>query len=250
MTVEERKVKYKSEELTWPDFERIVKGGAIAVFAVGAHEEHGPHCGLQTDTIMSQALAERIADQINAILLPAIPYGECWSTSKYPGTITLQPETLIALVTDIAKSLQKNLVRGLIIVNGHFGNKSPLFLASSRIKETLDYPVMVLDYPDMDRIFAEVCESKPPAPGFYHADEFETSVILAEAPHTVQMEKAEPGYPIFPITYSVCPTFLSDFNPNGIFGDPTKATAEKGRLILDALTEASIPIVNAFIESL
>lgn len=240
----------ESQRIAWPEFQALCQKGAPLFIAVGAHEEHGPHCSLLTDTLMSHALAERLADALDGLLLPPLSYGECYTTSGYPGTISLRPETLRMLAEDIGHGVMKSGGQSLIFVNGHFGNKAPLTEAAQSLTAR-GLPAMVLDYPGMVDIAEAVCVSKPPRPFFYHADEFETSIVLALRPDWVNMEKAEPGYPLFPADYDENPRqLLSDFNPNGVFGDPTQATAEKGQRLLRMLTEAALPEVRAFLNAL
>ena len=81
-----------SKDLSWPEFKQLADADAVAVIAVGAHEEHGPHCSLATDTIISNAIAKRIADRISGILLPELSYGDSWSIRDFPGTISLEPD--------------------------------------------------------------------------------------------------------------------------------------------------------------
>ena len=72
------------ETATWVEVERrLSAGNAVALLPVGAQEQHGPHLALATDTIMATGLAERLADQLDALLLPALPYGETWTTAGW-----------------------------------------------------------------------------------------------------------------------------------------------------------------------
>ncbi len=239
-----------SRQLSWPEFKKLAEEGAIAVIAVGAHEEHGPHCSLATDTIISDAIAERIADRIDGILLPALPFGDSWSISDFPGTISLQPETLHRLLMDIAHSVQRAGIRAIIFVNGHFDNMVPIEMTIRNLRQESGYPAMAVNFPELETIAAEINESRPAGYFFFHADEFETSVVLAEYPEGVKMDKAQPVYPEFPPAYLQTKVMLSSFNPIGSFGDPTKATAEKGKRFLDALEESSMKQVQAFIDSI
>ena len=238
-------MRVESRLIAWPDFKSLAESGVPVFVAVGAHEEHGPHCSLETDTIMSNALAERVADHFNGLLLPPIQYGQCFTTSKYPGTITLRSETLTALALDIARGVRDAGATNLIFVNGHFGNKAPVETAIAKMAEE-GFPCHLLDYPGMVEICDRVMESKPPRAFFYHADEFETSVVLAACPEGVDMTKAVPCYPEFPEDYDQKEYMLSDFNPIGVFGDPTKASAEKGCIFLDELTKYAIPEIEEF----
>ena len=99
----------------------------------------------------------------------------------------------------------------MIVVNGHFGNPPPCELACRTLMNSHAFPVLLVDFPGLDQLAARVCESKPAAPGFYHADEVETSLMLAIQPDTVQMALAAPEYPVFPPTFSAEPWPLDAF---------------------------------------
>lgn len=238
----------KSINLSWIDFKELADNGTVCVIAIGAHEEHGPHCSLLTDTIISSALAERIAEKINGILLPALPFGESLTLSDFPGTITLRPEILAEVLRDISNSLIKSNVQGLIVINGHYGNMKPLESIKQSLMESESFPILIINFPGLDQIVSEICESRPAGNNFYHADEFETSLVLAIHPEGVRMEKAVPVYPDIPSGEDGEGVFISSFNPIGSFGDPTKADAEKGERLLSELVDKSMELVNPFIE--
>lgn len=238
----------QSEKATWPEVKTAIEQNCVAILPFGAHEEHGPHCPLSTDTVMANGLATRLAKQINAILLPPIPYGETWNTSGFPGTLSLSFSTVKAVLIDLGLSLKKCGVRALIVVNGHFGNRAPVELACRELKVEYDFPVLLIDYPGLERLASEICESKLAAPSFYHADELETSVMLALMPEAVQMDKAQAEYPEFPPTFGAEPIYLDTFCKSGVFGDPRPATAEKGEKLLEGLTRESMKVVEAFLK--
>lgn len=231
---------------SWLDVKVAIQKGAIAILAFGAHEQHGPHLPLSVDTVISSALAVRLAQALDAILLPAIPYGETWSTSRYPGTVTLSPAAVSMILVDIGLSLKQQGTPALVVVNGHFGNRVPLDLACRELAEKFAFPVLIVDFPGLEHLAAEVCESKPAGPGFYHADEVETSLMLAIQPDKVRMELARPEYPPFPATYGAEPWHLDAFCESGVFGDPTMATRKKGEVIFDGLLKESIALVKSF----
>ena len=235
---------------TWPEARDHMRRGSAAILALGAHEQHGPHLPLSTDTVMAGALARRIAEQVDALLLPAIPFGEAWNNSGFPGTISVSAETVTALVTDIGRSLQASGVRALVVVNGHFGNRAPLEVAARQLLTAQQFPVLVLDYPGLAQLANDICDSQPAGPSFYHADEVETSIMLALWPAAVRMERAVAEYPTFPPTFGAEPIYLHTFCKTGVFGDPTQATAPKGQRLLDGLAEASMKVVAAFLAKL
>lgn len=233
---------------TWPEVEAWIEKGNPALLAVGAQEQHGPHCPLATDTIMSDGLALRLAERLDGMLLPAIPYGDAWNNSRFAGTISLSFNTMRAIISDIVLALKRSGVRSLIIVNGHYGNRAPIEIVCQEARQQLDFPIMVLNYPGMERLAAEICESKPTDYSFYHADEFETSIVLALQPDAVQMEKAVACYPEFPATFVSEAFYLDEFNPVGVFGDPRRASAEKGERLLAGLTEEALKAIAPFVE--
>jgi len=237
----------ESTKATWPEIKDYFKNNAIAVMAFGAHEEHGPHLPLSTDTVQADGLARRLAENLDAMLLPPIPYGDSWGVNTFPGTVSISFSTIYALVMDIGKSLKMNGVRALIVINGHFGNHSPIEIAARDLTTQFDFPVLMLDYPRMAEIAGEVCESKPAGPTFYHADEFETSLMLALKPEWVKMEKAQAEYPVFPVTFGSEPIFFDTFCKSGVFGDPRPATALKGERMLEMLTRENIKIASEFL---
>ncbi|MDR3476301.1 MAG: creatininase family protein [Devosia sp.] len=233
-----------SDKATSADIARNVKAGSLAVLAVGAVEQHGAHLPLLTDTILAHGVARRIAIELGDWLLPPVAYGDAWNNEGFAGTLSLSPDTLRAVIEDIGRGLQRMGFPGLVIINGHFGNREPIVLAARRLVTEVGLKVLHLDYPKLEVFAAEVATSQPAGPGFYHADEVETSMMLALAPETVRMHAAAPEYPSFPETFGVEPMALSEFNQSGVFGDPRAATAEKGEALLGRIADESLRLVG------
>ncbi len=228
---------------SWKDVAAGIARGLIAILPVGAVEQHGPHLPLLTDTVLAAGVARRIAESTEALLLPAIAYGDAWTAEGWAGTLSLSPDTLRATVTDLGRGLHRMGVRGLVTVNGHFGNREPIALAARTLVE-LGLPVLHLDYPHLEALAAEHMESKPAGPGFYHADEVETSMMLALAPESVRLDRAQPEYPDFPPLFGSEPMKLSAFNKSGVFGDPRPATAEKGEALIAGIAAESLRLIE------
>jgi creatinine amidohydrolase len=227
----------------WPEVESRLSEGVLAILAVGACEQHGPHMALTTDTDMAHGLARRLADTLSALLLPPVGYGDAWHNDAFPGTISLSAATLTAVLTDIGTALHRMGARGLVTVNGHFGNRAPI-ASSAQTLDSLGFPTLPLDYPGLEEFAARICDTPPAGHGFMHADEFETSVMLALAPDAVQMDRAQPSYPDFPPDFAS--RQLRDFNSTGVFGDPRPATAAKGLAFLEGLTATSLAVIAAW----
>lgn len=234
--------------LAWPQVKGLIENGCAAILAIGAQEQHGPHAPLATDTIMAEGLALRLSETTGTLLLPSIPYGDAWNNSRFPGTISLSFNTVKSIISDIISALKNSGVKGLVIVNGHYGNRAPIEIACQELEKQFHFPVLMLNYPGMERLAAEICESKPAAFSFYHADEFETSIVLALRPEAVNMKEAAAVYPEFPPAFGSEQIYLDSFNPSGVFGDPRKSTAEKGEKLLEGLTDEAMKIVLPFLE--
>lgn len=232
-----------ADRASWPEIEAAIADGLIAVLPVGALEQHGAHLPLTTDTVLASGVARGLADATGALLLPAIAYGDAWTAEGWAGTLSLSPETLRAAVIDIGRGLHRMGIRGLVTLNGHFGNREPIALAARTLSEE-GFRVLHLDYPKLEALAAEVCDSEPAGPGFYHADEVETSMMLALAPDSVRLDRAAPEYPQFPETFGLEPMQLSVFNRSGVFGDPTPATAEKGERLLAGIVDECVRLVG------
>ncbi|SDP01521.1 creatinine amidohydrolase [Nakamurella panacisegetis] len=233
-----------------PDFGAALTAGAVPVLPFGALEQHGPHLPLATDTIMADGLARRITEEIGGILLPPLPYGQTSDNAGFAGTMTLAFDTVRAIAKDIATALKQQGARGFVIVNGDFGNQAPLRQAAREISEHLDLPILVVNYPGMAEIAADLCTTEPAGLGLYHAEEFETSLVLHLQPQDVRMERAVAEYPDYPATFPAVLTGLEKLSRSGVFGDPRPATADLGRRLLDRLTTEAVALVNAFLATL
>lgn len=236
--------------LAAPDLARALQGGAIPLLPFGAYEQHGPHLPLATDTIMARALAQRLAPMVGGIVLPAVEYGQTTGNDGFPGTLSLSFDTVRAIATEIAAGLQRAGARCLVIVNGDFGNQAPLRLAVRDIKHHTGFSALVLNYPGMEAAAAEICDTPGAGFGLHHADEFETSIVLAADPDAVAMDRVVAEYPEFPPTFPAVEVGLHELSASGVFGDPRPATAEKGERLLDRLADAAASLIAAFVTSL
>lgn len=232
---------------TSPEVQAAFEKGAVCVLAVGAQEQHGAHLPLTTDTILSHGVARRLCVEIDGLLLPPIAYGDAWNNEGFAGTLSIGPDTLRAILIDLGSGLQRAGAKALIIVNGHFGNREPIALAARALLQDCGFPVLHLDYPAMERLATEICESLPAAPTFYHADEVETSMMLALAPELVCMDRATKEYPVFPELFGMTPVRLDSFNASGVFGDPTLASAAKGEALIEEIVCESARLARLFL---
>jgi creatinine amidohydrolase/Fe(II)-dependent formamide hydrolase-like protein/7-cyano-7-deazaguanine synthase in queuosine biosynthesis len=221
---------------TWVEMEAKLKQIDMAILPCGSIEQHGPHLPLDVDYFDSVYLADKVVEACShpkPFVLPGIPYGVSYHHEDFKGTVSISNHTLSALVYDIGVSLAKNGIHKLIILNGHGDNAPTLLYAAQMINRDTGIFVCVESGETSDTDLYGLVET----PIDIHAGEIETSTTLAIRPEVVRMEKAVneslnfgSSYLDFTsergVAWFVRTKFLSD---SGIMGDPTKASAEKGK---------------------
>ncbi|WP_147917113.1 creatininase family protein [Ruania zhangjianzhongii] len=157
---------------------------AIAVVPLGATEQHGRQLPTATDTMIATHLAERsvrlVADEVKVVLCPTVPYGFSEHHVPFGGTISLDNDTYIRVLTSIGRSLSRSGFKRLIFLNGHGGNVAPGSAAADRLVTELglDLAVGLLSYWECIDERTRAAFTMP-APG--HAGGFEAALISALA---------------------------------------------------------------------
>jgi creatinine amidohydrolase len=164
------------------EFRKLVEGGIDTVLIpVGTIEAHGI-TPLGTDVIIPEAMAERIAPDIDAMIAPAVPYGITRGLVGHPGTIRIRPETFKAYIEDILESLAAAGLRNLVVLNGHGGQtaelKDALFEAGRRSGART---LLIEWWYDIDEIREEKLERTGG-----HAGADETACVMAVEPSLVK----------------------------------------------------------------
>jgi creatinine amidohydrolase len=121
------------EEMNAVQVKRNINEKTIAILVFGACENHGDHMPFGSDFIFPMELAKRIAgklDKKNSIILPAIPYGLSLHHNEFQMTMSLEPHTLVMVIEDLLRSIIRNGIRRILIINGHDGNSAPIELAA------------------------------------------------------------------------------------------------------------------------
>ena len=254
------KRKYSYEKLTWHEVNEAVTEDKVALIPVGTIEDHGPHLPLDTDVLIATSVAEETAKLIpdELVVLPTVAFGYSPHHIDFPGPITIPTprlshdwDVLVRYMHNVAASLAHHGFRKILMLNAHGSNRPCLDLAARLT--IVDYPGVQCGYlswwelEDVQKTFDEVLDSPLTA----HACEIETSVYLAVQPEMVYMDKAEAdtSYNFSPHVWSNMrvkkpgpefknPIHMTDYwsmdTSNGVWGDPTVATAEKGKAILTA----------------
>lgn len=238
-------------DLTWQEVYELKKRTDKVIIPIGSLEQHGHHLPLATDTIIAFEVAKRVAEKLNVPLTPPISFGFSIEHIDFPGTLSLDPLTLISLLKNLCSSLAKHGFDKIFIINGHGGNEATIESAIQLIKDELKislYSFTLLSI--AQKFFKKISES--PEGEFGHADEIETSLMLAICPDKVRLDKCVNESPKFKAHLTFEPskkevTFAwkaKEISNSGVIGAPSKASAEKGRLILDYLIDRVATIVK------
>jgi creatinine amidohydrolase len=229
------------EELTMPAFiEGLTKTRTIIV-PFGVVEEHGKHLPLGTDTIHAYELSKETSKHRPLFVAPPVWYGLCRSTSQHAGTIIISGDTLRRLTVELVTSLYNQGLRNFVLLSGHAGgtHMAALTDAGEAILSNLEKSqVAVLSILDL---IAEIPDGIVETENDSHAGEAETSLMLYLRPAHIDGTSPE-EYPSFPT-----PILARDkkrFWPGGVWGDPSKASLEKGKTLLQKEVEVLLRLVN------
>lgn len=221
------------KQMTWKEAEVRMKEARAVIVPLGSTEQHGYHMTIDTDNIVAGYVAELLAEATNCVVMPVLNYGQVWSARGFPATVSLSERTYISVIRDIVESLEKQC-KNIILFSGHWGNVAP---CKQAVRELLDEygfrNVYCLSYMDLKKNGENIMETALWNGSGFHAAEIETSILLHIRPDSVNMEEAVCEYPLVPPDVDIRPIPWVTFAKSGIFGDASRATAEKGRLFLD-----------------
>ncbi len=229
------------ETMTMVEFEEGLKRTRTVFVPFGSVEEHGSHLPLSTDTIQAYEVGKKAASQIPLFVAPPVHYGSCRSTSCHPGTISITTATLKALMKDIVRSLYNQGMRNFVILTGHAGGAHRMALQDAGEELLPEIPeikiAVVTEYELACKEGKGIIETE----GDAHAGEIETSRIMHTHPHLVK-GVGEREFPSFPTGILV--RNKRKYWPNGVWGDPTKSTAEKGKSLEDLVVNKIVELVK------
>lgn len=243
------------EEMTSPEVGALDRERTVVVLPVGSVEQHGNHMPVGTDTMLAHAVSLAAADaDPDIVVMPPPWYGFSAHHMRFPGSVTLRAETLMAVVEDIVASLVKHGFRRILVVNGHGGNGGVIDVLASTLghKHYGHARIATLTYFALARdAIAGLRRSE--AGGMGHACEFETSMVQHIRPDLVKIDHARTKYPDPGSHYlttdliggSPIRTYhdFGDLSETGTLGDPSVASPEAGA----AFFKAVVSELNAFI---
>ncbi len=246
------------QDMTWQEAQQIIEtSGKTILLPVGSTEQHGYHLPLGTDTMVAVDLAAKASRETGVPVAPPLWFG--WSPHHMvlPGTITIRPEILAELAFDILSSLCAHGFENFVLINGHrIVNITWLQIAAERAKRELSVNPVIFDPAYMSKTIVK----KMGWGSVGHAEEIETSQMMHCRKDLVHMDLAV-DHPHTPADlYSVDPSFDGDtlcyvpLSPEemkalvkasgGTSGEPSKASAEKGKVYFDHLVSRLVAVIR------
>ena len=229
------------ERLSQPAAAALIAASGTAVVATGSVEQHGGHLPLGTDTFAAASIAERVAARLDTVVASLGPVGVAHYHLPWPGTLSLRPATLGAVLVDVCGGLGAAGAQRIVVVNWHEGNSPALRVAADEAQRSHRVQVVIAEsHVITHTLFPDEME-------FTHAGSMETAAVLAYDAALVKLEQAtepseraagEAAHGLFrrPDVYPV----LRDFHQiavTGWYGQPDRATAGRAEQIAEAVAD-------------
>lgn len=251
---------YDLTTMTWKEVEESLKSVQFAIIPIGAHEQHGPHMVESCDAVLAERMAKKLGERMfpYAVVTPTVNMGVSPHHLNFPGTISLQPTTLIAVLRDVISSLKHHGIEKFLFLNSHGGNQSTLNVATMILTKELNVEIY---YAKTTASAKKTIQEYVTSPLFGHSCEREVSEALYLAPELVRPENLEkgdiqeegrwkqlrPGKAIQGFYY------YEEMTNNGCIGDATKASWDIGQQIveesLDNLTKELYKLLNLKVDA-
>ncbi len=236
-----------AKDLPWPALKAFAQRGAVALLPVGSTEAHGPHLPLSVDVVVAEEVCRRLAlrlraTQVEAVAFPAVAYSLTDFAAPFAGTVSLSADAARALLEGVLAGIAHGGFTRIAVVNHHLepAHFALVHAAAKAVAGRTGARVAVPDHrrrPHGPRLGEEFMH------GGSHAGRYETSLMLAAAPHLVD-EQARAALPALAVDLPArikagAKDFLACGGPDAYFGDPAAATAEEGERLLAVLVEVS-----------
>ena len=209
------------EELTWPEAKQRFDADAVVVIPIGAASKaHGAHLPLKTDALTARALAQRLIERLPVVAAPVVGFGYYPAFTSFAGSQHLTAETFTALLRELIASLATQGVRRIALLNTGVSTEQPIDAIAA------ETGALALHMRTTGQAAETLIEHKDGG----HADERETSVVLALDPRSVRLDRLAPAGP---------------FERSAATGDPTRASAFKGERLLAARVDDMVAALRA-----
>ncbi len=235
--------------LSWVEYQAHLQAGPVLFLPCGALEQHGPHLPLGTDGLLSSAISQVVAEQVNGLVAPTLSYGyksqpKSGGGQHFPGTTSLDGNSLSQMTRDLIREFVRQGVKSLVVVDGHYENQwfltEGIDLALRDIGPVADLCIMRLEYWDFctEETLATVFPEGFPGFALEHAAVIETSLMLHFYPELVKLDQIPNDPPADFPPYDLYPTCQHWVPVSGVLSSAQAATLEKGQLIAEQVASA------------
>ena len=231
------------EDLTGPEVPSVISRSSILLLPIGAVEQHGPHLPLSVDHVIAHetatAVVEECGEELDVWQLPTLSISKSNEHAWSPGTLYLSPETMLAVLRDVGRSVVATGAERLVLLNAHGGNTTLLGTALRELRLQFGLRTFLM-HPSLPADHGGRSPEGELGMGI-HGGHNETSVFMHLRPGQVKLEEAERRVPEaladnIHVKFGGSVAFgwsSDDFSPDGYIGDPTGATPEIGRRLFD-----------------
>lgn len=242
------------DQLTSPQVDALDRN-IPAILPVSATEQHGAHLPLATDRLIGEHFCQKLDEQIGeqVLILPSVGIGCSEHHKDFAGSLSVQHQTFLQQLTDIADCVAGYGFKNLLVLNSHGGNQA----IGQSFVEIYGYrhPELNLAIATWWRIAAEALhrlnDTGPGGAG--HAGEFETSLMLLIAPNLVHLDQLQSKANVPTLAWAEGDLLrgpkaglyrrMKEMTPNGVYGEPSAGTREKGEKITAIVVPALQQII-------
>jgi creatinine amidohydrolase len=253
---------YYFRDQSWPKIDEHLKKQSLLILPIGTTEEHGPHMPVDTDARIAEAYGKGLADSLSPhlplLVMDTIRYGYSMKIMRqWPGTIVVRSRVFMDMIFDICSSVLEMGFTKLALLDCHGHHSGPLNTVSRELCDAHDQAIAILSPAVLSReAFNSVRKSSQG--GAIHAGEWETSLLLYLSPDVVNMKLATDVDAMRYHTDFVAgdnfqgrqrvtwSTWYIQPSQTGTYGDPTPASAQTGKIILDAAVEQGALFLKEF----
>lgn len=227
----------------------------LVAWPIASLEQHGPYLPLGTDTIVLDYIVgevrKRLNDRIPIMFIPTLALGKSPEHLNFPGTISLRAKTLLDIMEDVVSSLITHGFNHLVVLNGHGGNTDILHAMGPDLRYKYGIYIYYIDLWG-DNFFGDIIQKMFPklTEADVHAASAETSMLLYIRPDLVtstptgrSLEKASKQSQIDIRRFS---WLTEDVSQSGVIGDPSYASAEAGRQIVEYAVKKMCSLLEQF----
>lgn len=222
--------------------EIIMSEVETAVLPVGAIEQHASHLPIGTDTLVAQEISRRVAEKLDAYLLPVMAIASSIEHRKTKGTVYLKAQTIIDTISDIAHSLSDTGFKRLVVISGHGGNWILKPAVRQVNNELQNMKVLLVDASTIAaNRYSSILKNKQ---NDIHAGEKETSIMLHLYKDYVSEIEPQEDPEFYPQSFMDYYD-TSELTQKGYWGFPEDATAEKGEIVIKHTVDAIMEHIEA-----